>query len=133
MTQRALALTNAQLAAVTTAAASLPSSERSDFLIGISRRLGEMPTTEAVEHAISLQLKQYRRLFVTKQAGCSSTDQGRREATSYAITSSALTISDCGKVIPSTFAVLRLRTSLNLVGCSTGRSAGFAPFSILST
>jgi hypothetical protein len=33
----------------------------------------------------------------------------------------------CGKVRPSAFAVLRFRTSLNLVGCSTGRSAGFAP------
>src|SRR5215469_381129 len=50
----------------------------------------------------------------------------------YAMTSSALTISACGKVIPSAFAVLRFRTSLNFVGCSTGRSAGFAPFSILS-
>jgi hypothetical protein len=48
------------------------------------------------------------------------------------IISSALTMSACGKVRPSAFAVLRLRTSLNLVGCSTGRSAGFAPFSILS-
>ena len=43
------------------------------------------------------------------------------------IISSALRISVCGKVTLSAFAVLRLRTSLNLVGCSTGRSAGFAP------
>jgi hypothetical protein len=34
---------------------------------------------------------------------------------------------------PRAFAVLRLITSSNLVGCSTGRSAGFAPFGILST
>ena len=40
---------------------------------------------------------------------------------------------DCvGTVNPSAFAVLRFRTSFNLVGCSTGRSAGFAPLSILS-
>ena len=31
------------------------------------------------------------------------------------------------------FAVLRLITSSNLVGCSTGRSAGFAPLKIRST
>ena len=28
---------------------------------------------------------------------------------------------------PSTFAVVRLMTNSNLVGCSTGRSAGLAP------
>jgi hypothetical protein len=38
-----------------------------------------------------------------------------------------------GIVKPSAFAVLRLMTSSNLVGCWTGRSAGFAPFRILST
>src|SRR5258706_15627026 len=34
---------------------------------------------------------------------------------------------------PSVFAVLRLMTSSNFVGCSTGRSAGLAPVRILST
>ena len=43
----------------------------------------------------------------------------------YAITSSALTVKVCGIVRPNALAVLRLRTSLNFVGCSTGRSAGF--------
>src|SRR5437016_960990 len=38
-----------------------------------------------------------------------------------------------GIVNPSALAVLRLTTSSNLVGCSTGRSAGLAPFKILST
>src|SRR5438876_6539511 len=33
--------------------------------------------------------------------------------------------------MPSVFAVLRLMKSSNLVGCSTGKSAGFAPLSIL--
>ena len=36
-------------------------------------------------------------------------------------------------VSPSAFAVFRLITSSNFVGCSTGRSAGFAPLRILST
>ena len=32
-----------------------------------------------------------------------------------------------GLSIPSALAVVRLKTKSNLVGCSTGRSAGFAP------
>src|SRR3989441_1561815 len=47
--------------------------------------------------------------------------------------SSARTRSDCGIVSPSDLAVFRLITSSNLVGCSTGRSAGLAPLRILST
>src|SRR5262249_49600292 len=43
------------------------------------------------------------------------------------ITSSARASSDGGIVRPRAFAVFRLITSSNLVGCSTGRSAGFAP------
>ena len=38
-----------------------------------------------------------------------------------------------GTSSPSAFAVLRLRTSSNFVGCMIGRSAGLAPFNILST
>jgi hypothetical protein len=51
----------------------------------------------------------------------------------YSITSSARASSDGGTSRPSALAVLRLITSSNLVGCSTGRSAGFVPFKILST
>src|SRR5450759_2069024 len=49
------------------------------------------------------------------------------------ITSSARASSVGGILIPSALAVLRLMTSSNLVGCSTGKSAGLAPFNILST
>jgi uncharacterized membrane protein YeaQ/YmgE (transglycosylase-associated protein family) len=38
-----------------------------------------------------------------------------------------------GTSCPIALAVLRLITSSNVVGCSTGRSAGFAPLSILAT
>ena len=39
-----------------------------------------------------------------------------------------------GRIVrPICFAVLRLMKNSNLVGCSTGKSAGFAPFRILST
>src|SRR5262245_48499223 len=51
----------------------------------------------------------------------------------HRITSSARSRIDSGIVMPSALAVLRLTTSSNFVGCSTGRSPGFAPFRILST
>ncbi len=51
----------------------------------------------------------------------------------YSITWSARCGSDGGIVRPRALAVLRLITSSNLVGCSTGRSPSFAPFKILST
>jgi len=47
--------------------------------------------------------------------------------------SSARASSDGGIVSPSALAVLRLMTSSNFVGCSTGRSAGVEPLRILST
>jgi hypothetical protein len=45
----------------------------------------------------------------------------------YSITSSASASSFAGISRPSVFAVLKLITSSNLVGCTTGRSAGFSP------
>src|SRR5712691_6362382 len=57
----------------------------------------------------------------------------RAPAPAYCITSSARRSSDGGIVIPSAWAVLRLMTSSKRVGCSTGKSAGLAPFRILST
>jgi hypothetical protein len=52
---------------------------------------------------------------------------------SHSITSSAVASSEGGMVRPIAFAVLRLITNSNFVGCSTGRSPGFAPLKILST
>src|SRR5712691_8725168 len=54
-------------------------------------------------------------------------------APAYWITSSACIRSVGGNVIPRAFAVLRLSTSSNFMGYSTGRSPGLAPFRILST
>jgi hypothetical protein len=51
----------------------------------------------------------------------------------HRITSSAWKRTEGGMVRPSAWAVLRLMTSSNVVGCSTGRSAGMVPFKILST
>src|SRR5690349_14277859 len=50
----------------------------------------------------------------------------------YSITASAVAMSVCGIVSPRVFAVLRLMTNSKVLGCSTGRSAGFAPLRILS-
>src|SRR5215831_11067539 len=50
----------------------------------------------------------------------------------YSITSSARASSEGGTVRSSAFAVLRLIASSSLVACSTGRSLGLAPCSILS-
>src|SRR5215470_11040187 len=61
------------------------------------------------------------------------TDERDERAPSYhSITSSARASTVVGMSMPSALAVLRLITSSNLVGCSTGRSAG-SPFRILST
>src|SRR5262249_26885886 len=48
-------------------------------------------------------------------------------ASLHSITSAAMASTPGGIVRPSAFAVLRLITSSNLVGCTTGRSAGFVP------
>ena len=58
--------------------------------------------------------------------------QQRTSAAYYSITSLARTSNDGGTVRPSALAVFMLMTTSNLVGCSTGRSAGFAPLRILS-
>ena len=51
----------------------------------------------------------------------------------YSITSSARSRAEVGNAIPIALAVLRLIMNSNFVGCSTGRSAGFAPLRILAT
>src|SRR5262249_32906733 len=51
-------------------------------------------------------------------------------AAPHSITSSAATCSVGGTVRPSALAVLRFITNSNLVGCKTGKSAGFSPLRI---
>src|SRR5262245_19187373 len=65
-------------------------------------------------------------------------DLHRQDRTSFSwrthsITSSARARNVSGMTRPSALAVLRLMISSNLVGKVTGRSAGLAPLSILST
>src|SRR5262245_39261781 len=51
----------------------------------------------------------------------------------YSMIWSARSSIDCGIVRPRAFAVLRLITNSNFLGCSRGRSPGLAPLRILST
>jgi hypothetical protein len=59
------------------------------------------------------------------------THASQQEA-SHSITSSARSRNESESFSPMAFAVLRLTNISNLVGCSTGRSPGFAPLMILS-
>src|SRR5438876_3224407 len=65
-------------------------------------------------------------------------DFHRLDRTSFAWRTHSITSSATNKmsrliVSPTVLAAFRLMTSSNLVGRSTGKSAGFAPLSILST
>ena len=65
---------------------------------------------------------------------CNVRDQrGNFRALDHSITLSARSSSAAGSSRPSALAVLRLITISNLVGCSTGRSAGFAPLRMRPT
>ena len=57
----------------------------------------------------------------------------RSEKHRYSITSSARARISSGTFSPSAFATVTLTAMSNFVGCSTGRSPGFAPRRILST
>src|SRR5262245_43327719 len=60
-------------------------------------------------------------------------EQRDERAPSHSITSSATNSRSRGISRSRDLAVFRLMTSSYLVGCSTGRSAGFVPFKILAT
>ena len=70
---------------------------------------------------------------VSRKADRVDTTVGASGIAAHRITSSAWKRSVGGMVRPRALAVLRLMTSSNFIGCSTGRSAGLAPFKILST
>jgi hypothetical protein len=68
---------------------------------------------------------------LTRRANCGLVHRSKPRL--YSINSSARASSVGGIVMPSALAVLRLTISSSLVGSSTGRSPGLAPFRILST
>src|SRR5262249_19288121 len=79
-------------------------------------------------HALAL-LRAYRK----RPRGRRAAEERDELALVHSITSSAIASSDGGTVRPSALAVLRLITSSNLVGCSTGISPGLVPLRMRST
>jgi hypothetical protein len=71
--------------------------------------------------------------FIGLFSWLSSTHSSLLTVYCHLITLSALASTFGGIVNPICLAAFRLMMNSNLVGCSTGRSAGFAPFKILST
>src|SRR5205085_5740324 len=59
-----------------------------------------------------------------RPVGVRENQRAARGLSAHSMTWSARNSSDGGMVKPRAFAVLRLRTSSNVVACSTGRSAG---------
>ena len=87
------------------------------------------PTRPRVRNTAALS-----RNFVRPPKGTFATlSASSRHEPPHSITSSARESSAGEMFRLSALAVLRLMTSSNFVGCSIGRSAGFAPLRILST
>ena len=100
--------------------------EDSNILTNTAPQVHVIQTRSSFDASVQLAA-----VFVLKDEGLQS---GAKVAgRSHSIIRSARPSSDCGIASFIALAVLRLITSLNLVGCSTGRSAGFAPLKIRST
>src|SRR5262249_855202 len=79
------------------------------------------------------QLARLLRARRERPRGHAAEQRDERAAVHHSITSSARPRSIGGTSRPSAFAVLRLITSSYLVGCCTGKSAGFVPRRMRST
>jgi len=73
--------------------------------------------------------------YVGLEPGCPCFGAWARSShcVAYSITCVARTNMEVGISIPSAFAVFKFNPNSNVVGCSTGKSAGFVPLRILST
>src|SRR5262249_55523954 len=97
---------------------------------GLSFRIVRGPIHEHADapHPLRLLCARHERPRDSRAA-----EQRDQRAAHHSITSSARASSDGGTMTPSALAVGRLITSSSLVGNSTGRSPGLAPFRILTT
>src|SRR5262249_53228232 len=95
---------------------------------GVSRLHTDKADTQHLWLLLRARLERPKKLKRRRAA-----EQRDELAPSHSITSSASRRNGSGIVRPSAFAVLRFTTSSNLVGCSTGRSAGRVPCKILCT
>jgi hypothetical protein len=93
---------------------------------GSCKRCNSLNVRFALKATEVLRCRELTRCANRRQMHCSKDSR-------YSITSSARCWRNQGTSSPSALAVLRLMTSSNLVGPSTGRSAGFAPRSMRST
>src|SRR5215510_13407832 len=106
--------------------------ERADPGVRIPVALGEIVQHRNATDTLAL-LRARRARPKERRRGRRAAESQDELAAPHSITSSARASNMGGTSRPSAFAVLRLMISSNLVGCSTGRSAGTAPFKILST
>src|SRR5947209_4519398 len=85
----------------------------------------------------SVEDADYRHCLLLRRQGASRGHRAAQKqhqlAPPHSMTSSARARIASGMVSPRVLAVLRLMTSLNVVGCCTGRSPGLAPFKIFAT
>ena len=87
----------------------------------------------AKERGLDVRVIFWRQNLATCLKGATTGTHAPQQRHRYSITLSARAIIVDGISWPSAAAVLRLMANSNLVGCSTGKSAGFAPLSIRST
>src|SRR5262245_47115447 len=104
------------------------SHEHRETSLLVCRRIGRAHEHADLSYALALLRARHPR-----PRGCRAAEQRDELAALHSITSSARSRRDVGISTPIALAVLRLITNSNLVGCSIGRSAGFAPFAIRST
>jgi hypothetical protein len=105
------------------------------FLQGLQERRNaglpcRMVCGRAHEHADAPHLRRLLRPGRQRPHSRRAAEKRHEAAPIYSITASARNSRAVGMLRPSVLAVLRLITSSNLVGCMTGRSAGFSPLSI---
>src|SRR5262249_59653542 len=101
------------------------------FTQAATERGGEIGPVILTERVQEPDHRQRRLLRTCRERPCRRAAGQRDElAALHSITSSASNCIVLGTVSPSAFAVLRLITSSNLVGCTTGKSAGVAPLRV---
>src|SRR5262249_46537540 len=83
---------------------------------------------EEADHRHRALLRARRRRPKQRRCGRRAAGERHEGAPLHSITSSAVASSDAGTVTPSILALSALITRSSLVDCTTGRSAGLAPF-----
>jgi hypothetical protein len=101
-----------------------------EFSVRQTSRSGRRPSGPFRSENTLLQLPVY--WLILQPTAVQRANRSLKRSAPQSINASAVARSADGAFNPSVLAVLRLMASSNLVGCSTGRSDGFAPLSILS-